>query len=107
MISFDRMLAGHMRVFGQPARYMPGGNADAGFDVRGVFDRAHHQIEISAHDGAPITSTRPVLGVRAAEFTQPPACGDCVQIGGETFYVTDPQPDGHGHIKLILSKTLE
>lgn len=99
-----------MAVFGEgdPAidatlpLYTQSGNAP--FRLKGaVFDSAYRKVtDLASGDVA--TSTSPVLGVRASLFVVPPRVNDVVWIpsAGMNFGVVDVEPDGHGHILLIL-----
>jgi len=104
------VLAPVMDLFGEgdPANqstwplFMGGGRT---LSLRGaVFDKAYRQVAELA-DGSQSVTERPVLGVRAALFGPvPPAQGDTVAWpGSDVIYaVADAQPDGHGHILLVL-----
>ncbi len=111
MIDWDaELLAPVMAVFGegeasQPDNlpfYTPRGRP--GFPLPdAVFDSEYRSVtELS--DGSPASTLSPVLGVRRSLFAVPPKANDTVYIPrvDGTFIVKDPQPDGHGHILLIL-----
>ncbi|NIJ07236.1 hypothetical protein FHS31_000832 [Sphingomonas vulcanisoli] len=71
-----------------------------------VFDPAYLHTTIDG-DGEPATTRRPVLGVRQTLFgDRLPAQSDMVAIrsgpDAGRYIVKDVQPDGHGHILLIL-----
>lgn len=106
------LLAPVMAVFGEgmpgvPASwptYHPDGGA--AFQLPdAVFDEAYAHTEIV--DDVPISTRNPALGVRASLFVTPPQQGDLVFIPSveKTFAVANPQPDGHGHVLLILMET--
>lgn len=72
-----------------------------------VFDAEYEVVTVEA-DGVPTSTKRPVLGVRTALFPAGfPAQNDQVTIPsvGKTYVVSNVQPDGHGHAKLILMET--
>ncbi|KQN00566.1 hypothetical protein [Sphingomonas sp. Leaf25] len=111
MIDWDaELLAPVMAIFGegeasQPETvpvYTPRGKAPFPLPDA-VFDREYRSVD-SLPDGSEATTIKPVLGVRAALFAIPPKVNDTVIIprGGGKFIVKDQQPDGHGHILLIL-----
>jgi hypothetical protein len=69
-----------------------------------VFDREYSAVTVG-DDGVPNSSRRPVLGVRLAHFSVPPAQGDRVYIPSVdlSFVVREVQEDGHGEAKLMLN----
>ncbi len=106
----DFVLTPLMGIFGEGVpgdpsswpRYTPrGGSAFQLPDA--VFDEQYHRV-VEQGEGSEVSTTTPVLGVRAALFPQPPDQGDRVFIpsNGKTYRIADDQPDGHGHILLIL-----
>lgn len=114
MIDWDAMLlAPVMSVFGEGVAsdlstwpiYTPAGGAPFALPDA-VFDRAYAEVTLDPEIGQ-VTNRKPCLGVRAALFAQPPAQGDTVYIPSVavTYVVKEPQPDGHGHIKLMLMAT--
>lgn len=110
-IDWDAELLGPvMAVFGEgdpddPASwpvYSPKGGRP--FPLAGaVFDSAYHRV-VELADGSTSTTIFPVLGVRAALFPAPPLQNDSVYIPSaeQAYGIGDVEPDGHGHIKLIL-----
>lgn len=85
--------------------YKPvGGAAFALADA--VFDRAYAEVELDPEQGQ-VTNRKPCLGVRRSLFVADPAQNDLVYVPsvGITFVVKNPEPDGHGHVKLILQAT--
>jgi hypothetical protein len=113
-IDWDAELLGPlMAVFGEGTENAPsswptytpaGGSAFQLADA--VFDQAYQRV-VELAEGVQGTAQSPVLGVRAILFAVPPKQGDSVYIPSvdTTFAVADIQPDGHGHILLILMKT--
>jgi hypothetical protein len=98
---YDKVLGACMNVFGQSTLYTaPGSPA---FALTGVFDRCHVEVSFDS-EGVAVSTQFPVLGVRAAAFPAGivPSQGDRVGINGTDFQVTDTQPDGQGHVLLIL-----
>ena len=92
-----------MRVFARAVTYTaPGGEP---VERRGVFDREHEIIKTAA-DGSDYSTVMPVLGIRFADWAEAPKQGGTIQIGSETFRITDPQPDGQGGANLILRKQI-
>lgn len=90
-------------VFGEPVNYKTAaGVAVAG--IVGVFDSAYRDVDLA--DPLGTTTVTPVLGVRLAQFTNPPVQDDTVQIPSvnTTYVVRDVRNDGHGWAKLILGK---
>ncbi|MGI4764565.1 MAG: head-tail joining protein [Janthinobacterium lividum] len=99
-----------MAVFGEglasvpeswPTYFPTGGSA---FQLPGaVFDEQYQRVT-ELDDGSTATSKHPVLGVIASLFPSPPRKGDKVLIPSvpQMFMVVNPEPDGHGHILLIL-----
>ncbi len=110
-IDWDALVLGPvMGIFGEgvPASpdtrplYEPRGRAAFRL-ADAVFDAAYEQVDIG-DGGEPVTSHRPVLGVRLSLFERPPKQNDRVFIPsvGTWHLVKDVQPDGHGHAKLML-----
>jgi hypothetical protein len=88
----------------KPIRYTSSRDGSV-FDINGVFDEAHEQIEVDGN-GTPISTVSPILGVQLSAF--PPGAApkkrDMLVIGGTTYIVGDVQSDGHGWALLILNK---
>lgn len=107
-IDWDReVLAPTMAVFGedQPVLFTYRGGMTVALPDA-VFDSAYREV-VDLEDGGQSNTIRPCLGVRAALFLErAPKQNDTVYIAsaGKTYVVTDPQPDGHGHIKLMLQE---
>lgn len=101
-IDFDSLVLGPLAgIFGQSVTYTVPNTPS--FTMLGVFDRAY--VEVNFDDqGAPVSTTRPVLGVQTSAFPAglAPAQGDTVTIGADSFEVVDTQPDSHGHVLLML-----
>jgi len=72
-----------------------------------VFDEQYRRV-VDQGDGSEVSTSTPVLGVRASLFAIDPAQGDRVLIpsNGKTYRIADVQPDGHGHILLILTEAM-
>lgn len=89
-------------IFGQPVIYTL--QRGAAFTLNGVFDRYHTEVTLDPSQGVPVSTFKPVLGVRAADFpaNTTPTPGDTLMVANAKWLVTDTQPDGHGHIKLML-----
>jgi hypothetical protein len=94
-----------MAVFGGGVNYRP--RTGAAFDIAdAVFDAQYAYVVRDPQTGEDVTTTSPVLGVRSILFPTPPKQNDSVLIGasGVLYVVKDVQPDGHGHIRLLLNK---
>ncbi len=110
-IDWDAELLGPvMSVFGEGAPGVPSSwptytpRRGSAFQLPdAVFDEQYHRV-VEQGDGSEVSTSTPVLGVRASLFEQPPAQGDRVLIpsNGKTYRVADAQADGHGHVLLIL-----
>ncbi|MBX6382083.1 MAG: hypothetical protein IRZ07_03780 [Microbispora sp.] len=97
------VLAPCMAAFGEPVSISWDGGAALTIPDA-VFDRQH--VEIQFPDGrAPLSGWHPVLGIRAAALPDgvSPRQLDRVVVRDEEFQVVDVQPDGAGHILLILA----
>lgn len=72
-----------------------------------VFDEQYRRL-VEQGEGSEVSTSTPVLGVRASLFAIDPAQGDRVLIpsNGKTYRIADVQPDGHGHILLILIEAM-
>ncbi|WP_374572532.1 hypothetical protein [Phenylobacterium sp.] len=103
-----KVLAPVMRVFGEN-----GATGDVVYThVTGeqvtltdaVFDEAYLAVMQDTEGAPPVNTTMPVLGVRRAALARDPALGDkaLIERKGEIYMVRDTQPDGHGHILLML-----
>lgn len=106
-IDWDKYVVGPtIGVFGEelPVLYAPAGGSAT--PIQGVFDDAYHDLS-QLQDGAPTSTMRPVLGVQASALAAKgivPAQGDQVTCRGVAYVVADTEPDGHGHIKLMLTQ---
>jgi hypothetical protein len=89
-------------VFAEGATYTPAAGGGS-FQIDCVFDPPFHEVLLGG-DERPSVTTRPVLGVRLAQFVSPPLQGDQVLIASvnTTFTVKEVQPDGHGWALLVL-----
>ena len=88
-------------AFAQPVIYLPASGGS--YAVRGIFREAYTAIEIV--DGAPVSTTKPLLGIRLAEWPSVPQPGEQVEIvGTRTVYViNNTNPDGMGGLRLLLN----
>jgi hypothetical protein len=86
--------------------YTPKGGTP--FAIDGVFERAYQEVLIDAEaaGGVGMNTVKPALGVRLAQFPDPPVQGDKVFVAsvGLTYVVNNVQPDGLGWAWLILNK---
>ncbi|MDE3022256.1 MAG: hypothetical protein KGI54_10385 [Pseudomonadota bacterium] len=99
----SHVLSGCMDVFGEPVTYMPASGGS--FPVTGVFNAAWKELSL-IDDGSGVNTVRPVLGVRASQFSSVPVQGDKLSVASvnTTYVVRDVNPDSHGHINLLLNK---
>jgi hypothetical protein len=92
-------------VFGESMLYLPVNGA--AFKFTGIFDEAYHEVDLVS--GTAVASTRPVCGIRTAEFPggyDPEAAQDDQLLRlktGVTYVVKSGEPDGHGAAKLLLN----
>ncbi|HEX7853870.1 MAG TPA: hypothetical protein VF503_09260 [Sphingobium sp.] len=107
-LDWDKLVLGPaMGIFGENGEgqlptFTPRGLAP--FALRdAVFDDQFLIVTVN-DDGTQTTSTQPCLGVRNSLFERPPAQNDRVAVPatGKTYLVSDVQPDGHGHSRLML-----
>lgn len=108
MLDFDALvLAPCVAAFGETAQGYPASvyapATGQPFALDGIFDRAYREVD--ALTGMPISSARPVFGVRLSVFPagMAPASGDQVTIRGTVYVVREVRPDGHGEAKLMLN----
>lgn len=103
-VDFDTLvLAPVLGIFGDPCQYVPAQRANP-VPITGVFEEFHRTINVSG-DGAAVEDSRAVLGVRLADFptTDGPALEELVQTSdGRWWSIDNIEPDGVGHLKLIL-----
>lgn len=114
-INWDAHLLAPLHAqFGDEHEYRPKNGIP--FTVNGIFDRGYVQASENLDGDSEINTTKPVLGIRDAEFAAAgrafPVQGDRVfikTVGGDPvnqlFVVADTQPDSHGGTKLILNVT--
>lgn len=104
-IDWDSAVLGPLfQVFAEPVTYTPSGGAPFALPSGGVFDQAYREVTLV--DDVPATEETPVLGVRLADFTTPPAQNDQLEIASvdTTYIVQEVRLDGHGYAKLMLSE---
>ena len=100
MIDWDQaVLAPLAGVFGEQVTYAPATGLP--FTVTGVFDEAYREVDLAS--GTAFTTEMPVLGVRLAEFPQPPVQGDRYTVGrlALVYVVREVRLDSHGAAKLM------
>jgi hypothetical protein len=102
-------------VFGEDVQptYMPA--AGGAFPLDGIFDDAYHSVAELGDGFGDSQTTKPVLGVRQAQFPIDPSTGQpLVPISGDkvfiasvskTYIVNTVHPDSHGGFKLELNVT--
>lgn len=102
-VDWDALVHGPVAaVFGEPVLYTPATGEP--FTITGVFDEAYAEVQVI--EGVPVSSVKPVLGVRLSDFgATPPDSGDTLTIirTGTVYVVSNPNPDGHGWAKLTLN----
>lgn len=106
-IDWDKhVLAPLARVFAEPAEYIP--QVGEPYTITGVFDSAYKDVDL-IDPQVDATTTKPVLGVRLAEFRAEPVQGDSVRLPSARtlFLVREVRTDGHGAVKLMLADTGE
>ncbi|OSM07662.1 head-tail joining protein [Magnetofaba australis] len=72
--------------------------------LTGIFDDAREMVTLMGGPGMEAVVPRPVLEIRSADLGFTPTEGDEVMVDGITYRILDVQPDGHGSIKLVLSR---
>jgi hypothetical protein len=100
-VDFDATVnAAAMAAFGQAATYAPK-DSDA-FALNGDFRSSHSEVTVS--EGAPVSTTVPVMFVRLADFPAgiSPAQNDTLMVNGVEYRVADIEPDAIGGAKLLL-----
>ncbi|TAL89282.1 MAG: hypothetical protein EPN62_08770 [Candidimonas sp.] len=105
MIDWDEhVLKPTADVFGESVTYTP--VAGAPLTIIGVYDEGYKQDVVLEDGVVGVTTTKPLLGVRLAEFATPPAQNDQVFIPriNTTFIVSDVDADSHGWAKLKLNR---
>lgn len=105
-MDFDALVLGPcFDAFAEPIAYATGSGASG--PSRGVFDDRFREVVQGADGELALSTGRPVLGVRVAEFAPGtvPEQGDTVTIlrTGRTYTVEDVNDDSHGLSKLALS----
>jgi len=101
-VDWDALVHGPVAAtFGEPVLYAPA--AGGTFSISGIFDEAYTEVQVL--DGVPVSSVKPVMGVRLAQFPAPPEPDDTLTIErtGTTYVVANVNPDGHGWAKLMLN----
>ncbi|MFV3377333.1 hypothetical protein ACNE9Y_24695 [Pseudomonas sp. NY11226] len=109
-LDFNSLLHGPVaRIFGEQGQgakalplYTPPGGA--AFEVDGVFDSAYVALELM--DGTTSNTLENTFGAALSAFKVPPVQNGMITIPrlGNTYYVKDVQPDGHGWVLLKLIK---
>ena len=91
--SVGRLDEACLRAFGRQVTYTPA--AGEPFTVTGIVDSGARP-----ENAAP--GVYALLFVRAAAFTQPPARGDEVTVGGAVYKVVDLEADAEGGLRMVL-----
>ena len=73
----DRALSAGMATFGRSVTYTPRSGGPA-FTLVGILGREHEEVLL---DQVAVSTNRPVLGVRLADFSVPPVRSVCTDSG--------------------------
>ena len=96
-----RMQDDVLHIFAETVTYDP--KDSASFQIEADFHRPHELVDL---DGAvPITGTKPSIWLKLSDFpggVEPKQQDEITRSNGETYEVSDVQPDGHGMTKLML-----
>lgn len=107
MINWDDLVLGPvMAEFGEEVILIPRGGAPI-IISDAVVDEENIDAMID-QDGQTVNLPKPVIGVRAAALGgYDPKQNDRVTVTrtGRSYIVKNPNPDGHGHILLLLQRT--
>lgn len=89
-----------VETFRDEAIYTPAGGGPVTLSC--VFDRSY---QLAADVGGPgVSTTAPAAFFRLADLPgDPPPYGD-LQVRGVDYRVTEPKPDGHGGVLLVLQE---
>ncbi len=99
MIDWDNLLLTPTHdAFGEQVTYYPASGAPRRLTV--VFNEAYTQVTMD--EGQVISSTGPVLNVRASILPRPPEMGDLWNVRGVLYQTIAPKPDGLGDIRVDL-----
>ena len=71
------------------------------YEVRGIFDDDH--TEIVERVDTPLSTTGPMVAVRASDPAVEIEVDDELEVRGRRFAVVDIQPDGQGTLELPLN----
>lgn len=74
----------------------------AGQAITGVYDAAYQ--ETTVQNGAPVSSTAPIVQFKTSDFSGTVAQDDAVVAGGVTYRVYKVEPDGQGWTLLRLKR---
>jgi len=107
----QRMLGVSIRTFSEPsaaldpegAVYWLTDGIEPGVPLaQAVFDTAH--VSVDPETGAPVSTNKPILGVRLIDLPNEPTNRDRVQARGVLYKISDVQPDGVAGVTIILQK---
>lgn len=104
-VDWDKhVLAPCVAVFGEPVLYRPA--AGGSFAIIGIFDDAFLKEVLFEDASTGVTEASAVLGVQVSQFATPPAQNDqlVVERTGAAYVVREARFDGHGAVKLMLSR---
>lgn len=107
----QRMLGVSIRAFSEPsaaldpegAAYWLTNGVEPGVPLaQAAFDTAH--VSVDPETGAPVSTNKPVLGVRVIDLPNEPTNRDRVRARGVLYKISDVQPDGVAGVTIILQK---
>lgn len=102
----DVVLGPCQSVFGESARWKSGRTGEW-VDITGIYDEGFQSVDLlGSEDGMSpthISSSRPIFGIRIAQFPCLPEQGDLIEIRAKTFRVRELQPDSHGAARIELN----
>lgn len=99
---YNSILSQALRTLGQDVQYTPAATGVA-VTIRGIFSKPNESVDVT-HGMAPITGTRPTLGIRLSDLAAKPTKSDTVVVNGVTYRVIDSSEDGEGGSRLQLQK---
>lgn len=107
----QRMLGVSIRTFSEPTAaddpdgavyWLTDGVAPGVALAQAVFDTAH--VSVDPETGAPVSTNKPVLGVRLIDLPNEPTNRDRVRARGVLYKIIDVQADGVAGVTIILQK---
>ncbi|CCD28655.1 Putative uncharacterized protein [Candidatus Glomeribacter gigasporarum BEG34] len=99
----DAVIAPVMDVFGEAVTYRPKDGAP--FEITGILTEAYLEVD-AVGDAVPMSGQQSRLNVRLSAFMEiEPQPGDTLTVRrtGQTYWVREVRPDGHGGACLRLN----